>query len=117
MDHLSLSTSDQYFDEDQEAFRLHIIKTLMDIVAIEMQRLSPAQRDIIELHFLMDKKIADIERILHVGSQSLIDRRNRAIAILRDRLCNNTLVMDLYGKLDDPEDFPLLKKYFSNKIK
>jgi hypothetical protein len=111
-DHIALSTSDSYFVEDKDAFRLHIVRTLMDIVCHEIKRLTPPQQDVIERHYLMEQKVADIERALHINSQSVIDRRDRALATLRMRLRNNPFAVELFNQLEDSDDFPLLKKLY-----
>jgi DNA-directed RNA polymerase specialized sigma24 family protein len=84
----------------------------MDIVCHEIKRLTPPQQDVIERHYLMEQKVADIERALHINSQSVIDRRDRALATLRMRLRNNPFAVELFNQLEDSDDFPLLKKLY-----
>jgi DNA-directed RNA polymerase specialized sigma subunit len=106
---LPLSVEDKYFDEDELRFKDSIKKALFDIVAQEFARLTAAQRDVIIRFFLMEQRIVDIEHNLGIGSQSVIDRRNRALDVLRARLSRNPIALDLYKKLVS-DDFPLLKR-------
>lgn len=89
------------FSKELEIYKENLLKTLMDLICTEIDRLPKTQKDVLFIYYFQEKSISQTAKLLNIPSSAVALRKHRAICTLKKRLLSNPYAVELYKKIKE----------------